>query len=81
MDTYLDIVAPVLTLLWALICLRIYTMISKENPGQRRFIAISGAIGAALIYLLAGSFVAILRTPVAKSSGGEMERIRIHSNP
>ena len=53
MESYLPIVPYVLTLLWSLICLRIYTMISVENAGQRRLIAIGGSVGAALIFILA----------------------------
>jgi hypothetical protein len=80
METYLPYVAPVLTLLWALICLRLYTMISTENPGQRRLIAIGGAVGAALIYLLATNIVTLLLTPsVQQAPNTEESRIRIQS--
>jgi hypothetical protein len=65
METYLPIVSPVLTVLWTLICLRIYTMISAENIVQRRLIAIGGALGSAIIYLLASIMVAILQAPSA----------------
>lgn len=82
METYLDFVAPVLTLLWALICLRIYTMISRENRGQRRLIAIGGALGAALIYLLASSVVTILKAPSAgETPPSDETRIRVQSKP
>ena len=82
MEPYLDFVAPVLTLLWALICLRIYTMISRENRGQRRLIAIGGALGAALIYLLASTVITILKAP----SSGEVplsdeSRVRVRTRP
>lgn len=80
METYLDFVAPVLTLLWALICLRIYTMISRENPGQRRLIAIGGSLGAALIYLLGSSVVTILKAPAASDlPPAEEARIRVQT--
>ena len=80
METYLPIVAPVLTILWALICLRIYTMISAENIVQRRLIAIGGALGSALIYLLASNLVAILKAPSA-SETQEEGRVRVQSKP
>ena len=80
METYLPIVAPVLTILWALICLRIYTMISSENIVQRRLIAIGGALGSALIYLLASNLVVILQAPSA-SETQEEGRVRVQSKP
>ncbi|MBV6501282.1 MAG: hypothetical protein CJBNEKGG_03791 [Prosthecobacter sp.] len=66
MESYLSAlpyVPPALTALWALICLRIYTMISTENPGQRRLVAIGGAVGAALIYVLASNIITLLQIP------------------
>jgi hypothetical protein len=60
MESYLPLVPSALTLLWALICLHIYTMISAENTGQRRLIAVTGALGAALIYILAANLTAFL---------------------
>jgi hypothetical protein len=80
METYLPIVAPILTILWALICLRIYTMISSENIVQRRLIAIGGALGSALIYLLASNLVVILQAPSA-SETQEEGRVRVQSKP
>lgn len=80
METYLPVVAPVLTILWTLICLRIYTMISSENIVQRRLIAIGGALGSALIYLLASNVVAILQAPNA-SETQEEGRVRVQSKP
>lgn len=77
---YLPYVAPVLTLLWALICLRIYTLISKENSGQRRLIAIGGAVGAALIYVLTSNLVALLQTPTTEPptpAPGEDGRVKV----
>jgi hypothetical protein len=78
METYLPIVAPVLTILWALICLRIYTMISAENIIQRRLIAIGGAVGAALIYLLASNLVMVLQAPSA-ADAQDQGRVRVQS--
>lgn len=77
MDSYLPYVTPVLTLLWALICLRIYTMISPENAGQRRLIAIGGSIGAALIYILISNVVAILQGPPAEPPQTEEGRVKV----
>lgn len=76
METYLPIVPYVLTILWSLICLRIYTMISAENAGQRRLIAIGGSVGAALIFILASNFVTILQAPPAEKPAGD-ERVKI----
>jgi hypothetical protein len=82
MDTYLAFVTPVLTVLWSLICLRIYTMISVENPGQRRLIAISGAVGAALIYVLASHVVAIIEAPLASDAPpADESRVRVQVRP
>jgi len=80
---YLPYVAPVLTILWALICLRIYTMISKENAGQRRMIAIGGAVGAALIYILASNVVVILQAPSAEPPAAATDdgRVKVQMKP
>jgi|JI6StandDraft_1071083.scaffolds.fasta_scaffold51348_2 hypothetical protein len=77
METYLPIVPYVLTLLWSLICLRIYTMISAENAGQRRLIAIGGAVGAALIFILAANFVTILQAPTEELPQRNDERVKV----
>ncbi len=77
METYLPWTAPVLTTLWALICLRIYTMISIENAGQRRLIAMGGAVGAALIYILASNVVTLLQTPAEEVPAQENGRVKV----
>ncbi len=77
MENYLPWTAPVLTTLWALICLRIYTMISIENAGQRRLIAIGGAVGAALIYILASNVVTLLQTPAQEVPAQENGRVKV----
>ena len=77
MESYLPIVPPVLTLLWALICLRIYTMISVENAGQRRLIAIGGAVGAALIYILAANVTAFLQAPPPETPKSDEGRVKV----
>lgn len=77
METYLPWTAPVLTTLWALICLRIYTMISVENAGQRRLIAIGGALGAALIYILAANVVSLLQAPSTESAPAADGRVKV----
>ena len=82
MNTYLAFVTPVLTVLWALICLRIYTMISAENTGQRRLIAVAGAVGAALIYVLSTYVVALLKAPSSSDAPSQDEsRVRVQSKP
>jgi hypothetical protein len=80
MENYLPIVPYVLTLLWSLICLRIYTMISAENAGQRRLIAIGGAVGAALIFILAANFVTILQAPTEELPQRGDERVKVQMN-
>ena len=80
METYLPIVPYVLTFLWSLICLRIYTMISVENAGQRRLIAIGGSVGAALIFILAANFVTILQAPPAETPQTEDGRVKVQMN-
>jgi len=77
MESYLHFVAPCLTFLWGLICLRIYTMISAENAGQRRLIAIGGAIGAALIYILASNVVGLIQAPSSESPVDQGDRVKI----
>lgn len=74
---YLPYVPPVLTILWGLICLRIYTMISKENPGQRRLIAVGGAVGAALIYVLASNLAALLQAPSSEATEATSDEGRV----
>lgn len=83
MESYLPYVAPVLTLLWSLVCLRIYTMISKENAGQRRLIAIGGAVGAALIYVLASNVIAILQAPSTEPPPTQADdtRVKVQMKP
>jgi uncharacterized membrane protein YwzB len=60
MEKYLPFVAPVLTVLWLLVCLRIYTMISRRNVGQRRVVAIGAGLGAALVYLVSNTLVTMV---------------------
>lgn len=51
-----------LCLLWGLLCLRFYVLISKENVGQRRVVAIAGGLGAGLLYVI-GTYIAGLLKP------------------
>lgn len=60
----------VLSLLWVLLCLRFYTMISRENTWQRRLIAIGAGLGAGLVYILGSMMLTLLNTP----SPAEQER-------
>lgn len=41
-----------LCVLWGLLCLRFYRLISRENVMQRRIVAIAAGLGAGLIYIL-----------------------------
>lgn len=41
-----------LCILWGLLCLRFYRLISRQNVFQRRIVAIAGGLGAGLIYIL-----------------------------
>lgn len=40
-----------LCILWGLLCLRFYRLISRENVMQRRIVAIAAGLGAGLIYI------------------------------
>ncbi len=51
-----------LCLLWGLLCLRFYVLISKENVGQRRIVAIAAGLGAGLLYVI-GTYIAALLGP------------------
>ncbi|MBB5040078.1 hypothetical protein [Prosthecobacter dejongeii] len=59
-----------LCFLWVMLCMRFYTLISKENVIQRRLIAIGAGLGAGLIYVLGSMIVTLLRTP----SSSELQR-------
>lgn len=59
----LDLAIPVLCLLWALLCLRFYTLISRDNVWQRRLIAVGAGLGAGLIWLLGSMLLPWLRAP------------------
>jgi Na+-transporting NADH:ubiquinone oxidoreductase subunit NqrD len=74
MEKYLPFVAPVLTVLWLLICLRIYTMISRRNVVQRRVVAIGAGLGAGLVYVVSNLLVSIVRLPEPES---DEERVRV----
>jgi hypothetical protein len=59
----LEAAVPALCLLWALLCLRFYTLISRDNVWQRRLIAIGAGLGAGLIWLLGSMLLPWLRAP------------------
>jgi hypothetical protein len=59
----LEAAIPALCLLWALLCLRFYTLISRDNVWQRRLIAIGAGLGAGLIWLLGSLLLPWLRAP------------------
>jgi len=56
--------------LWVLLCMRFYTVISKDNVLQRRLIAIGAGLGAGLIYILGSMIITLLKAP----SPAELER-------
>ena len=56
----LEAAIPALCLLWALLCLRFYTLISRDNIWQRRLIAIGAGLGAGLIWLLGSMLLPFL---------------------
>lgn len=56
-----------LCLLWGLLCLRFYVLISKENVGQRRIVAIAAGLGAGLLYVI-GTYIAALLGPQETAS-------------
>ncbi len=76
---FLPAVPYVLTVLWALICLRVYTMISRDNPVQRRVIAIGGAICAAMIFQVSGALVRVLLA--APPPAEEAPRFHVEPTP
>lgn len=49
--------------LWLLLCARFYVVISPENVGQRRMIAIGGGIGAGLLYVLGSMLAPLFKEP------------------
>lgn len=59
---------PVLCILWVLLCLRFYTLISPQNIWQRRFIAIGAGLGAGLLYLLGSMLLPLLEMPDSPST-------------
>lgn len=67
----------VLCILWLLLCLRFYTMISRDNVWQRRLLAIAGGLGAGLIYVF-GSLLAPLFAPPNDAPAAEAaQEVRI----
>jgi hypothetical protein len=50
-------------ILWLLLCLRCYTMISRKNVWQRRLIAMGAGLGAGLIYLVATMLISVVTVP------------------
>jgi hypothetical protein len=57
----------VLCILWMLLCLRFYTVISRQNILQRRLIAISAGLGAGLIYILGSMILTLLHSPLSSA--------------
>ena len=52
-----------LCLLWGLLCMRIYALISRENTLQRRLIAIGAGLGAGLIYVVGSILISLVTSP------------------
>lgn len=52
----------VICILWMLLCMRFYTIISRENILQRRLIAIAAGLGAGLIYILGSMILTLLNS-------------------
>ena len=63
MNHLIPFIAPLMCVLWGLICLRIYSMISRRNVWQRRLVAIAAGLGGALVYLVTNMMVTYLITP------------------
>ena len=74
MKHLIPLIPALMSILWGLICLRIYTMISRENGGQRRVIAIAAGLGGALVYLAMKMLVSYLLAPMPEP---EHEPIRV----
>lgn len=51
------------SILWLLMCLRFWTMVSRENFWQRRLIAVAGGLGAGMIYFLGTMIWRIINLP------------------
>ena len=67
----------VLCILWLLLCLRFYSMISRNNVWQRRMLAIAGGLGAGLIYVL-GTLMVPLFAPRAEDTAADApQEVRI----
>jgi len=58
-----------LSVLWLMLCLRFWLAVGRENPGQRRLLAIAGGLGAGLIYVLGAMILHLLRQPSDQDSG------------
>jgi hypothetical protein len=80
-DMLIEAAIPALCLLWLLLCLRFYTLISRDNPWQRRLIAMGAGLGAGLIWLLGSMLLPWLRLPdeAAPSTVETVEDVRIHT--
>ncbi|HAL70643.1 MAG TPA: hypothetical protein DCP71_02600 [Verrucomicrobiales bacterium] len=52
-----------LCVLWGLLCMRIYALISRENTLQRRLIAIGAGLGAGLIYVVGSILISLVKAP------------------
>lgn len=68
--------------LWVLLCMRFYTVISRENVMQRRLIAIGAGLGAGLLYILGTMIVGLLNAPSPSERQVEnVEDVRVKAKP
>lgn len=81
MSLLLEAAKIVPCILWLLLCLRCYTFISRDNPWQRRFIAMGAGLGAGLIYLLATMIISVLtaQTSHDTSAPGQSDEVRVQA--
>jgi len=66
-----------LCVLWMLLCMRFYSVISRDNVWQRRAIAIAAGVGAGLIYFLGSMIVPLLNPAPEEPRIEQMEDIRL----
>lgn len=78
---FLEVAKIVTCLLWLLLCLRFYTMISRNNVWQRRFIAIGAGLGAGLIYLVGTMMITVIKAPSSSDAPAAEQAQDVHIKP
>ena len=63
----------IICILWMLLCMRFYTVISRENILQRRLIAIGAGLGAGLIYILGSMIITLLNSQMPEEAPRSLE--------